>query len=118
MRSFVSCTQEVRQHVTEIWQRTDNGRAFATALFESGYGLARGDRRDFVVIDCRGGIHSLTRCVDGANAREVRARKVRNWIDSARGNDDHGHRRARGTKGSRQKQKVNDYSKQGVCHVP
>jgi hypothetical protein len=66
--------QEVKEHITEIWQRTDNGRAFAAAVRESGYAIAPGDRRDFVVIDLRGGVHSLARCVEGANAKEIRAR--------------------------------------------
>jgi hypothetical protein len=66
--------QEVKEHITEIWQRTDTGRAFTAAVMEFGYALAPGDRRDFVVIDPHGGVHSLARCVEGANAKQVRAR--------------------------------------------
>ena len=36
--------------------------------------LARGDRRDFVAIDPKGGTHSLARRIEGATAKDVRAR--------------------------------------------
>ena len=60
--------------ITEIYQRSDSGRAFAKGLAEAGFILARGDRRDFVVIDAQGGTHSLARCIEGATAKDVRAR--------------------------------------------
>lgn len=66
--------KEARAHLTALWQRTDNGASFQAALEQSGWTLARGDRRDFVAIDAKGGIHSLTRRVDGAIAKDVRAR--------------------------------------------
>jgi hypothetical protein len=66
--------QEVKKHVTEIWQRSDSGRAFAKGLAEAGFVLARGIRRDFVVIDPQGGTHSLARRIEGATAKDVRAR--------------------------------------------
>ena len=65
---------DVKKQVTEIWQRSDSGRAFAKGLSETGFILARGDRRDFVVIDPRGGTHSLARCIEGTTAKDVRAR--------------------------------------------
>jgi hypothetical protein len=37
-----------------------------------GYILARGDRRDYVVVDHSGGIHSLARRIDGMKAAELR----------------------------------------------
>jgi Relaxase/Mobilisation nuclease domain len=49
--------QAVTAAITDIWRRTDSGRAFARALQDAGYILARGDRRDFVVIDPKGGVH-------------------------------------------------------------
>ena len=43
-------------------QRADNGQSFRAALEASGdYVLARGDRRDFVIIDRAGDDHSLAR---------------------------------------------------------
>jgi hypothetical protein len=66
--------QQVKAQVTELWQRTDSGQAFAVALWEAGYVLARGDRRDYVVIDPRGGTHSLARRVEGARVKDIRER--------------------------------------------
>ncbi len=34
--------------------------------------LARGDRRDYVIIDRKGGVHSLARRIDGMKAAELR----------------------------------------------
>jgi hypothetical protein len=65
---------EAKEQITAIWQRTDSGKAFAAALEESGWTLARGDKRDFVVLDPHGETHSLARRVDGAKAKDVRER--------------------------------------------
>jgi hypothetical protein len=54
-------------------QRADNGQSFRAALEASGdYVLARGDRRDFVIIDHTGDDHSLARRL-GMKAAELRA---------------------------------------------
>lgn len=66
--------QDIKAEVTELWQRSDNGLAFAAALEEAGYILARGDRRDFCIIDREGDEHSLARRISGAKASEIRAR--------------------------------------------
>jgi hypothetical protein len=65
---------EATRIITEIWRRSDSGQAFARALAEAGFVLARGDRRDFVAVDAGGGIHSLSRRIEGVTAKEVRAR--------------------------------------------
>jgi hypothetical protein len=65
---------EAKAEITDIWRRTDSGPAFAAALEEAGWILAKGDRRDFVVIDSTGEVHSLTRRVDGVKASDIRAR--------------------------------------------
>jgi Relaxase/Mobilisation nuclease domain len=65
---------EVTRIITEIWRRSDSGQAFARALAEAGFILARGNRRDFVAVDAGGGIHSLSRRIEGVTAKEVRAR--------------------------------------------
>jgi hypothetical protein len=64
----------VKGRITELWRRADSGQAFAAALTSEGYMLARGDRRDFVVIDPRGGTHSLARRVEGARVKDIRER--------------------------------------------
>jgi hypothetical protein len=63
-----------REHLTALWRGADNGQAFAEALTQSGWILARGDRRDFVGIDPKGGVHSLSRRIEGATAKVVRER--------------------------------------------
>jgi relaxase-like protein len=68
--------QAARAHITKVWQQSDTGAAFAKALEDSGWTLARGDRRDFVAVDPKGGVHSLARRIDGAKVADVRARLV------------------------------------------
>ncbi len=63
-----------KTHITEIWNRTDSGKAFAAAIEEQGWILARGDRRDFVVVDQAGEAHSLARRIEGARAKDIRTR--------------------------------------------
>ncbi len=64
---------EARTLLTEIWNRTDSGQAFAAAIDEQGWMLARGDKRDFVVLDPAGETHNLARRIEGAKAKDVRA---------------------------------------------
>lgn len=63
-----------RQAIRDCWERADNGASFAAALQEQGLTLARGDRRDFVVVDGEGGIHALGKRVLGISAHELRER--------------------------------------------
>lgn len=64
----------VKEEVTGLWQATDSGKAFAAALAEHGYVLARGDRRDFCLVDSAGHEHSLGRRLKAVNAASVRER--------------------------------------------
>jgi hypothetical protein len=65
--------RDVKLEVTALWHAADSGLAFKAALEDAGYILAKGDRRDFVIIDQAGDDHSITRRT-GAKASEVRAR--------------------------------------------
>jgi hypothetical protein len=65
---------EVKAEMTELWRTTDSGKAFAAAVEERGYKLAQGDRRDFVIVDHAGDVHSLSRRLDGVKAAAVRER--------------------------------------------
>ena len=65
--------RQVKVQIMELWQGSDSGRSFVAALNDHGFALAKGDRRDFVVVDQAGGVHSLGRCT-GAKAAEVRQR--------------------------------------------
>jgi hypothetical protein len=64
----------LKEELSELWRRTDNGKAFAAAVEERGYVLARGDRRDFCIVDQAGDAHSLARRLDGVRAKDVRER--------------------------------------------
>lgn len=55
------------------WERSDSCAAFAAALKEEGYLLARGDRHGFVAVDAEGKIWSLSRWC-GAKPKDLRAR--------------------------------------------
>lgn len=65
--------KDVKAEVTALFRASDNAGAFEAALAEHGYMLAKGDRRDFVIVDRAGGIHSLARRIDGMKAAELRA---------------------------------------------
>jgi len=64
---------EMKEQITALKQASDNAQAFKAALEEHGYVLAKGDRRDFVIIDPAGQVHSLGRQIDGMKAAELRA---------------------------------------------
>ena len=64
----------MKAEITAMWQHSDGGRAFQAAIEENGYLLAQGDRRDFVLIDPEGDIHSLARRIDGAKTADIRAK--------------------------------------------
>jgi hypothetical protein len=64
--------KDVRQEVTELFRSSDGAEAFKSALEDKGYILAKGDRRDFVIIDRAGGDHSLARRISGIRAAELR----------------------------------------------
>lgn len=60
--------------MTELWRAADNGKAFIAAAEERGYKIAKGDRRDFVVVDHAGDVHSLARRLDGVRVADLRAK--------------------------------------------
>jgi hypothetical protein len=64
--------KQVKEEVTAAYRASDNAEAFRAALEDKGYLLAQGNRRDFVVVDQKGGIHSLARRIDGMKAAELR----------------------------------------------
>jgi hypothetical protein len=66
--------ERVKEEITRLWQATSTGKEFAAALEKAGYVLARGDRRSFVVVDRKGGVHSLARRIEGARIKDVRER--------------------------------------------
>jgi hypothetical protein len=56
------------EHVTALYRGSKDAAAFADALAQHGYRLARGDRRDFCIVDAAGHVHSLARRLNGVAA--------------------------------------------------
>lgn len=65
---------EPAQQIQDIYNMSDSGKAFAAALNEAGFTLARGDRRGFVLVDKRGKIYSLSRQLQSQRAGDIKAR--------------------------------------------
>jgi ferrous iron transport protein B len=65
---------EATSRITSFWRSTRTAQAFAAAVAEAKWILARGDRRDFVLIDPNGGAHPLARSVEGVSAKAIRKR--------------------------------------------
>lgn len=69
-------TAQVQADLNTFYQQTTNGQTFRTAIATHGYTLARGDRRDLVIVDKNGGVHSPRRRLK-VKAAELKAR----WAD-------------------------------------
>jgi hypothetical protein len=65
---------ETREIIRNCFERSDCGRGFQSALAQLGMTLARGTRRDFLVVDGVGGMHALGKRVLGVSAAELRTR--------------------------------------------
>ena len=63
----------IKEAFQDCWAISDSRAAFASALEERGYHLAKGDRRGFVAVDWRGEIYAVSRWA-GAKIKDVRAR--------------------------------------------
>ena len=59
--------------ITAIYKSCDNGQAFQSALEQHGFALAKGDRRDYVLVDTDGQIYSLARQIKGVATKDLRA---------------------------------------------
>jgi len=64
--------KDVKGEVTEIYRASDGAEAFKAALEDRGYILAKGDKRDFVIVDRGGGEHNLARRIEGMRTAELR----------------------------------------------
>ena len=69
-------TKQVKADLTEAYENAKNGQVFETLINKKGYFLARGDRRDFVIVDKTGNVHSPRRRL-GVKARELKEK----WRD-------------------------------------
>ena len=64
--------REIRSNIRKAWEAASNGSEFVSALNKKDYVLARGDRRDYVIIDEAGGEHALGKRLLGTNAATIR----------------------------------------------
>ena len=51
----------IKSALQQCWARSDDKKSFEQALLESGYWLAKGDKRGYVAIDIHGEVYPLTR---------------------------------------------------------
>ncbi len=65
---------EVRNTIRSCYERSDCGASFQAALEHEGMILAKGEKRDFVVIDREGGLHALGKRILDDTASKIRAR--------------------------------------------
>jgi len=64
---------ERKAQITGIRKTCDDAQAFKNALEESGYVLARGDKRGFVLVDEQGEIYSLSKHLTDIKGKEYKA---------------------------------------------
>lgn len=62
----------VKAEITALWQAADNAEAFLAGLEKAGYRPALGSRRQYVVLDQAGTVHSLARRIEGVRAADLR----------------------------------------------
>jgi hypothetical protein len=62
-----------KDQITGLYEASDTGPAFKAALADAGFVLAKGDRRDFVLIDAGGEVLSLPRQIAGVTAKDLRS---------------------------------------------
>jgi hypothetical protein len=64
--------QAVKAEITALWRAAAGPEAFLAALERAGYRPALGARRQYVVMDQAGTVHSLARRIDGMRAAHLR----------------------------------------------
>jgi hypothetical protein len=62
----------IRETIRDCYDHSDSGPSFQAALGEYDLTLARGDERDFVVVDSARGLHALGKRICGVTLAEVR----------------------------------------------
>jgi len=68
-------SKELKEQLTELWTKTQDGKAFKEATEQAGYLLAAGtSKRPFMVVDKDGRSFDLVRQLKGIRTKEVRER--------------------------------------------
>jgi len=63
----------IKEELQNCWAESDGSKAFKNSLERSGYYLARGDQRGFVVVDWQGEIYSISRWL-GVKSKDIKER--------------------------------------------
>lgn len=63
----------IKATLQTCWANSDSCKSFCIALQKSGYTVAKGDKRGFVVVDYRGEVYSLSKWL-GVKAKAIRAK--------------------------------------------
>ncbi len=66
--------EDAKARLRELWSMADTGHAFAAALDDAGWILARGDKRGFVALDPMGEARAVNKDITGLSAARVRER--------------------------------------------
>lgn len=61
-----------KDRVTSHYHASDSGSVFVAKLDDDGLVIAKGDRRDFVIVDQAGEVYSLARQIKGVTAKDLR----------------------------------------------
>lgn len=64
--------RDVKAEVTAIFRESQNPADFIHGLRQHGYELAKGDKRDYCIVDQAGDDHSLARRLSGVNTKQLR----------------------------------------------
>lgn len=63
--------KERKKYITDIYNDSASAEMFISKMERVGYHLAKGDRRDFVIIDRYGHVYSLSRQINGVKAKDL-----------------------------------------------
>lgn len=65
-------SKQMKAELSALWAEAETGAQFKAIIEARGYHLARGERRDFVIVDAHGGVHSLARRLEQTTVADVR----------------------------------------------
>jgi hypothetical protein len=65
---------EIKERLTDLWDKTKSGEEFQAQAKEAGYRLAKGAKRPFMAVDKNGRSFDLVRQLKGVKTKEVRER--------------------------------------------
>ena len=65
---------EIKERLTEIWNKSKSGKEFQAKAKDAGYRLARGAKRPFMLVDNNGRSFDLVRQLKGIKTKDVRER--------------------------------------------